>query len=91
MAVSGYGCQGRREVADLTVPDVRPTASGAVSFRPRRDIAAPAEPALDAARSDSSVPEYQDQNDDRDRNAEKPKKNALTHGLPPIVMRLNKW
>jgi hypothetical protein len=31
----------------------------------------------------SSVPEYQYQNDDRYRNAEKPKKNTSTHGLPP--------
>jgi hypothetical protein len=31
----------------------------------------------------SSVPEYQYQNNDRYRNAEKPKKNTFTHGLPP--------
>ena len=45
--------------------------------------AGPAQPP-DDGRSGSSVPEYQYQNDDRDRDAEKPQKNTLTHGLPPI-------
>jgi hypothetical protein len=44
--------------------------------------AEPAEPSCDV-RPDSSVPEYQYQNNDRYRNAEKPKKNTSTHGLPP--------
>jgi len=42
-------------------------------------IAMPA-PLLDV----SSVPEKQNQQDDRDRNPKQPKKNASTHGIPPF-------